>query len=97
MVQNWRFPWGALRLASVTCCWVHVSPPSGETDTMIGREPSVVKSGLKLVQQTYTVPKNGLDAALSAHSWSLSSVVTAEDRVVARTGGDHSPTATVPM
>jgi hypothetical protein len=32
------------------------------------------------------VPKNALDSALSAQIWSLSSIVTADDQLWARTG-----------
>src|SRR3954463_4074487 len=57
----------------VIWCWVQVSPPSRETATIRGAGAALPFSWpRKDAQHTYTLPKNGLDEALSAQTCSLS-------------------------
>ena len=59
--------------AALIGCWLHVSPPSCETATTSGAGAALPFScPTNDAQQTYTVPKNGLDDALSAQTCSLS-------------------------
>src|SRR5207245_11563317 len=60
--------------AGETNRWVQVLPPSEETATSIGAGEALglFSWPLKDAQQMYTLPKNGLDDALSAHTCSLS-------------------------
>ncbi len=65
-----------LVLAGATCFCVQVSPPSVDVATVSGCGRARPFSWLrKEAKQTYTWPKNGLLAALSAQIWSLSEKV----------------------
>src|SRR6516165_3440564 len=67
--------WPLLAAAEIWCC-VQVLPPSGETATWsaAGRELPF-SWPWNFVQHMYTLPKKGLDAALSAQIWDLSEKV----------------------
>src|SRR5437763_1864587 len=87
--------WPLLAAALIWCC-CQVVPPSCETATCSGAGTALPFScPLKAAQQTYTVPKNGLEAALSAQTCSLSENVVDDCREM-RTGSaqaDASPAA----
>ena len=73
----------------IWCC-VQVSPPSCETATCSGAGAALPFSWpTNDAQQTYTVPKNGLDDALSAQICSLSENVVDDCRLIS-TGGIHA-------
>ena len=74
--------------AGETNRWVQVLPPSEETATSIGAGEALglFSWPLKDAQQMYTLPKNGLDDALSAHTCSLSENVV-DDCIETMTGG----------
>src|SRR5215831_8674297 len=68
--------WPLLAAAEIWCC-VHVAPPSRETATWsaAGAVLPLFSWPWNIAQQTYTLPKNGLDAALSAQICDLSEKV----------------------
>src|SRR6266851_1581578 len=77
MVQpsgGWRWP--LLAAAEIWCC-VHVVPPSWETATWsaAGAAKGLTSWPWNFAQQMYTLPKKGLDAALSAQICDLSEKV----------------------
>ena len=72
--QNCRPPVTMLLVAADTCRCVQVEPPSVEVATITGSgaELPVLPTLRKATLQAYTWPKNGLVAALSAQTASLS-------------------------
>src|SRR5436190_2634587 len=78
--------------AGVIWCWLHVFPPSWETPTNSGAGAAfgLFSWPRKDAQQRYTVPKNGLDAALSAQICSLSEKIVCETCFDTITGGIHA-------
>ena len=83
--------------AAPICCTVQVSPPSCETPTWSGAGAAFGLSSCprKAAQQTYTVPKNALDAALSAQICSLSEKVV-DDCLEMTTGAFHAALPAAP-
>src|SRR5438093_1890649 len=78
-----------LLLAEVTCFCVQVPPPSVEVATMRGWGAALPPLRLRNdAKQTYTLPKNGLLAALSAQICSLSLNVV-DDCLLTITGSIH--------
>ena len=77
--------------AAPICCTLQVSPPSCETATWSGAGAAFALSSWprKAAQQTYTVPKKALDAALSAQTCSLSENVV-DDCLEMTTGCRHA-------
>src|SRR5215467_7192017 len=64
--------WPLLAAAEIWCC-VQVAPPSRETATWSAAGAALPFSWpWNIAQQIYTLPKNGLDAALSAQICDLS-------------------------
>src|SRR6516165_6940995 len=79
---------GLLAAAEIWCC-VQVAPPSLETATWSAAGRALPFSWpWNLAQQTYTLPKNGLEAALSAQTCDLSEKVVF-DCLEITTGGIH--------
>src|SRR6516225_5445314 len=77
MVQPSRgLRWPLLAAAEIWRC-VQVAPPSRETATWsaAGAALGLFPWPWNIAQQTYTLPKNGLEAALSAQIWDLSEKV----------------------
>src|SRR5438105_232149 len=82
--------WLLLAAAPIGCS-DHVLPPSDETATLSWAGAARPFSWpTKLAQQTYTLPKNGLNDALSAQICSLSEKVV-DDCFDTSTGGSHAP------
>src|SRR6266542_1961732 len=75
--------------ASLIWCVVHVSPPSVERENTTGSGAPPRPLLRKATLQTYTFPKNGLDAASSAQIASLSEN-SADACLVAITGRFHA-------
>src|SRR6516225_2250388 len=75
--------WPLLAAAEIWCC-VHVVPPSRETATWsaAGEAWGLFSWPWNIAQQTYTLPKNGLDAALSAQTCDLSEKVVLDCREI---------------
>src|SRR5919109_318009 len=68
-----------LSVAGLTCLTSQVSPPSPELATFSGVGSACPWLSLrKSAQQTYTLPKNLLEAALSAQTCSLSEKVVCD-------------------
>src|SRR5919198_3860459 len=79
-----------LLAAGVIWCWLHVSPPSWETATISGAGAALPVSWPRNdAQHTYTVPKKGLEDALSAQICSLSENVVV-DCLLITTGCIHA-------
>src|SRR5207302_7053297 len=80
-----------LLAAAPSGCCVHVVPPSLDTATCscAGVACGLFSCPWNMAQQTYTLPKNGLDEALSAQICSLSENVVF-DCLEMSTGGIHA-------
>src|SRR6516225_900957 len=82
--------WPLLAAAEICCC-VQVVPPSRETATWRAAGAALPFSWpWNFAQQMYTLPKKGLDAALSAQIWDLSEKVVF-DCLDTTTGVIHEP------
>src|SRR6267143_2297480 len=83
--------------AGETSCCVQVVPPSEEVATSIGAGAALGLFSWPLndAQQMYTLPKNGLDDALSAQICSLSEKVV-EDCLDTMTGAIHAALPATP-
>src|SRR5215470_4555466 len=80
--------WPLLAAAEIWSC-VHVLPPSWETATWSAAGAALPFAWpWNIAQQMYTLPKKGLDAALSAQTWDLSEKVVF-DCLDTTTGGIH--------
>src|SRR6516165_4441374 len=80
--------WPLLAAAEIWCC-VQVAPPSRETATCSAAGAALPFSWpWNIAQQTYTLPKNGLEDALSAQTCDLSEKVVF-DCLEITTGGIH--------
>src|SRR6516164_8096936 len=80
--------WPVLAAAEIWCC-VHVLPPSLETATWSAAGAALPFSWpWNIAQQRYTLPKKGLEAALSAQICDLSEKVVFDCRDTT-TGGIH--------
>src|SRR6516225_3127682 len=88
--------WPLLAAAEICCC-VQVVPPSRETATWRAAGAALPFSWpWNFAQHTYTLPKKGLDAALSAQIWDLSEKVAC-DCLEMTTGDIHEPLLRMPV
>src|SRR6476646_5243526 len=82
--------WPVVAAAEIGCCR-QVSPPSCETATCRGAAPPL-PAPTNAAQHTYTVPKNGLEDALSAQICSLSENVVDDCRLITTGAQPAAPT-----